>query len=129
MDCYKCIWRKDAIGSAHSVCCFPGTKTGMLDCFMRENLILSEALNIRASSHGINKGWFMWPVNFDPVWLRNCYGFTDKDNVKEYLDKFKNVVQLHKNKSDSKDNDIVEFCIHSFKMAINIIESSNLLNK
>ena len=25
--------------------------------------------------HGRNKGWFLWPLNFDPVWLVSCDGF------------------------------------------------------
>jgi len=23
--------------------------------------------------------WFIWPVNFDPVWLENCDGFEPKE--------------------------------------------------
>jgi len=34
------------------------------------------ALNIRAAEQGIRRGWFIWPVNFDPVWLESCDGFT-----------------------------------------------------
>lgn len=34
------------------------------------------ALQIRANFHGIRNGWFVWPVNFDPVWLESCEGFT-----------------------------------------------------
>lgn len=39
----------------------------------------AEALNIRAMSHGVRKGWFNWPWNFDPVWLTNCDGFESKE--------------------------------------------------
>ena len=35
----------------------------------------TRALNIRAAARGIAGGWFVWPVNFDPVWLENCDGF------------------------------------------------------
>jgi hypothetical protein len=33
--------------------------------------------------HGIRSGWFMWPLNFDPVWLKSCNGFSNnqKDNL------------------------------------------------
>jgi hypothetical protein len=24
-------------------------------------------------------GWFVWPLNFDPVWLENCDGFSDNE--------------------------------------------------
>ncbi len=33
-------------------------------------------LHIRANDHGIRNGWFVWPVNFDPVWLEHCDGFS-----------------------------------------------------
>lgn len=35
-------------------------------------------LHIRAAELGVRKGWFVWPVNFDPVWLENCDGFEAK---------------------------------------------------
>jgi len=36
-------------------------------------------LNIRGNPHGIKRGWFSWPYNFDPVWLENCDGFEEKE--------------------------------------------------
>jgi hypothetical protein len=41
-------------------------------------LLGKNPLNIKASAHGIKMGWFMHPVNFDPVWLESCDGFTPK---------------------------------------------------
>jgi len=32
-------------------------------------------LNISANRHGIEHGWCLWPLNFDPVWLETCDGF------------------------------------------------------
>ena len=79
-DCYNCIHRGHAVGSAHSRCDYPGTDTGMLSLFASENRSLAVALNIRGNFHGIRNGWFLWPVNFDPTWLENCDGFTEKTN-------------------------------------------------
>ena len=62
-DCYKCIYRGEVPGDAHSCCRNPKT---------------ARELNIRADYHGIRSGWFLWPANFDPVWLENCDGFTAK---------------------------------------------------
>jgi len=45
-------------------------------------LAISEKFNIRANSHGIKRGWFNWPWNFDPVWLENCNAFTSKEEMK-----------------------------------------------
>jgi hypothetical protein len=33
--------------------------------------------------HGICNGWFIWPINFDPVWLENCDGFESKEAKEE----------------------------------------------
>jgi hypothetical protein len=32
-------------------------------------------LGIKGNPHGLQKGWFNWPINFDPIWLENCNGF------------------------------------------------------
>lgn len=36
-------------------------------------------LGIQGNAHGIKKGWFNWPWNFDPVWLDSCSGFEPKE--------------------------------------------------
>lgn len=30
-------------------------------------------------SHGIRMGWFFWPLNYDPTWLKSCDGFEAKE--------------------------------------------------
>ena len=61
-DCYQCIHRRNLAGDAHSECAHPKPRT----------------LTIVADNHGIRMGWFLWPLNFDPVWLEACNGFTPK---------------------------------------------------
>jgi hypothetical protein len=78
-NCYKCIHRGTVPGDAHSCCKYPGNKTGMFDMFIQP-ANNAEKLNIKADPHGVRNGWFMWPVNFDPVWLLNCDGFEEKEN-------------------------------------------------
>jgi hypothetical protein len=41
---------------------------------------IMEELNIRGHPHGVVQGWFLWPFNFDPVWLESCNGFTPKED-------------------------------------------------
>jgi hypothetical protein len=48
--------------------------------FESANFLQAAKLDIRAEKHGVMSGWFMWPVNFDPIWLRSCNGFTPKDS-------------------------------------------------
>lgn len=82
-DCYKCKYRGNVPGDAHSCCTYPGNKTGMFDFFEPENRVNLVKLNIRANPHGVKNGWFFYPVNFDPVWLINCGGFTPKENAEK----------------------------------------------
>ena len=87
-ECFKCIYRRDVPGSAHSQCKHPdiGERNPMSELIsmlggvrsVPMGLLVEKGalkLNIKGSAHGIAKGWFNWPYNFDPVWLENCDGF------------------------------------------------------
>lgn len=87
--CYDCIHRRQVPGSAHSACHHPATASvltnpqaqliGLIGRRSGVTLFPSTAANelrIEGAVHGIVNGWFIWPVNFDPVWLVNCEGFT-----------------------------------------------------
>lgn len=63
-DCYECEHRGTIPGSCHSCCRHPE--------------IGRKKLNIEGNPTAIRGGWFMWPGNFDPVWLENCDGFEQK---------------------------------------------------
>ena len=65
-DCYKCVHRRTIPGNCHTRC---------------NNF----KAKVDGNEHGIGSGWFMWPLNFDPVWLESCNGFSDKkeDNLPE----------------------------------------------
>lgn len=65
-NCYDCIHRRNVPGDAHLQCNNKNAK-------------------VTASEYGICKGWFIWPLNFDPNWLVTCDGFsTDpKDKLPE----------------------------------------------
>ena len=36
-------------------------------------------LKIIGNESGIARGYFFWPYNYDPIWLKNCEGFEPKD--------------------------------------------------
>ena len=59
-NCYECIHQRTLPGDAHSQCA-------------------NRKAEVRGNPHGIKNGWFMWPYNFDPVWLESCNGFTQKE--------------------------------------------------
>lgn len=87
-NCYKCKYKGEVPGSAHSSCAHPVVPKGdafgnLMATFASVgrvmptvNLEAAAKLNIAANPHGIRKGWFNWPYNFDPVWLQRCDGFT-----------------------------------------------------
>jgi hypothetical protein len=89
-NCYNCKYRGTLAGSAHSRCEHPATKEGaesplteLMAIFAGVGrvapVIVDCGLNIKANPHGIRNGWFNWPYNFDPTWLENCDGFTEKE--------------------------------------------------
>ena len=85
-NCYKCKHRGTVYGDAHSCCKYPTNKTGFFDFFAKVNVKNAQKLNIKADRYGVEMGWFMWPVNFDPVWLENCDGFEVKKTLKEEIE-------------------------------------------
>ena len=87
-NCYECQHRGGVAGSAHSSCKHPNNKTATDDPLSQIMGIFASVgrvppvqadtgLKIKGNSHGIAKGWFNWPFNFDPVWLESCNGFTE----------------------------------------------------
>lgn len=89
-NCYECKYRGTVPGDAHSCCKHPSIQT-VKDDPMGELLATlagvgrvapinakSKTLNIKGAPRGIQRGWFNWPWNFDPIWLENCDGFEKK---------------------------------------------------
>lgn len=85
-NCYKCLYRRSIPGDAHSECVHP--RINDVDRMVTGFALLAgqrssamKRLNVTANQHGIDSGWFWWPLNFDPSWLISCDGFTEKDNA------------------------------------------------
>ena len=90
-NCYKCKWRGDLPGDAHSCCQHPalggvaddplGSILGILASVGRTPPIQAgiDKLGIKANYHGIKQGWFNFPWNFDPIWLEKCSGFESQE--------------------------------------------------
>lgn len=57
--CYDCRYRGSVPGDTHSCCKNP----------------LAFAVG---NEHGVSHGWFLHPLNFDPVWPRFCDGYEEK---------------------------------------------------
>jgi len=59
-NCYRCTHRRIVPGDAHSSC-------------------KNAKAKVSGVEYGIRNGWFMWPYNFDPVWVISCDGFSAKE--------------------------------------------------
>jgi hypothetical protein len=63
-NCYTCKHVRNVPGDEHKSC---------------ENTLAK----VTGHPHGIRMGWFYWPVNFDPTWLKSCDGFEPREAAKE----------------------------------------------
>jgi len=88
-DCYKCEYRESIPGDAHSCCNHPLVKQddnmfgALVEMLQGKNIEASKKLGIKGHSTGIKRGWFMWPANFDPIWLLECNGYSEKKEQKD----------------------------------------------
>ena len=89
-NCYDCIHRRQLAGDAHSKCVHPsieetgGEALAMLAAIGGQRIGAWKALNVSGDPHGIRNGWFFWPANFDPAWLRTCDGFTPAEESTDF---------------------------------------------
>lgn len=83
-NCYECKYRRNLPGDAHSRCAHPRVPVlhpalaifqEMTSGVKAEGVPPEQAIRVTGNPHGIRSGWFMWPANFDPVWLVSCNGF------------------------------------------------------
>jgi len=63
-NCYECSHRRTIPGDAHTRC-------------------NNHEAKVSGNAHGIRSGWFLWPLNFDPVWLESCDGFSNTEEDKK----------------------------------------------
>lgn len=87
-NCFECVYKGRVPGSEHIRCEHPAVPEvnaltevlGTLASVGRTPpfSLACEKLKIEGDAAGIRRGWFIWPMNFDPTWLRNCEGFKAK---------------------------------------------------
>ena len=74
--CYNCAYRGEVVGSVHTRCRFDWEK--------------SELIPPKGDSLGIKKGWYKFPLNYDPVWqIEKCEAHSiefNLDMVKDVYD-------------------------------------------
>jgi len=74
-NCYECIHRLPILGDAHSRCNNHGAK-------------------VTGNPTGIRRGWFIWPLNYDPTWLESCDAFSDNAEDKQPIKKLDPLMEL-----------------------------------
>lgn len=87
-NCYECRHRDGVAGSAHSSCQHPEANAARADNPLNEAMAIlasvgrvapvvaaPKKITVVGHPHGIRRGWFNWPYNFDPAWLKECSGF------------------------------------------------------
>lgn len=74
-NCYNCVHRMSIPGDAHSRC-------------------NNHSAKVTGNPHGIKSGWFMWPLNFDPVWLQSCDSFSDNPEDKKEITKVDPLLEI-----------------------------------
>jgi hypothetical protein len=83
-NCYKCEFRGTIPGSAHSKC-EPANITKIHEQYYLLTHIPVIEVNekrvpaVKFDPAGIRNGWALWPINFDPVWLRHCFFYKEKN--------------------------------------------------
>jgi len=91
-NCYECKYREQLSYDAHSSCnhpAFEGSVTPILALLATLHASRrvgpieagNGGITVKGNPHGIKNGWFMHPVNFDPVWLEECNGFEAKQST------------------------------------------------
>lgn len=79
-DCRGCIFQRELPDSGSHIECLHPKRHREVNHFTAAIAGGDAAtnsprpLNIEGDIAAIEKGWFAWPLNFDPVWIRTCDG-------------------------------------------------------
>lgn len=92
MNCRECKFSQRIPGDVHIACKHPATipiwsnpLAEMISLMGKRagNIDLTDSvidIDVEGDEHGKKNGWFNWPTNFDPIWLRKCTGFEKREN-------------------------------------------------
>lgn len=78
MNCRNCKYHQPIPGNAHISCHHPETKgySALFSLvFVSRAEVKYNELKVVGDKYGVEQGWCIWPVNFDPVWIKECSGY------------------------------------------------------
>ncbi len=78
MNCYECKHRRNLAGDCHSACAALPKEEQFKAAFVCM-MTGGYTGKIQGHLHGVQNGWFNWPMNFDPTWVEKCEYFEKKD--------------------------------------------------
>lgn len=89
IGCFTCKYMGSVTGSCHKKCNHPSIEPikpiMLLQMAQGVGSINPTRLTVNGipmqkwNKHGIEKGWVIFPMNFDPVWLQYCLMYDKKD--------------------------------------------------
>jgi len=80
-NCHSCAYKQNVPGDAHIACSFNHKKAG--------------TPVPRGNQHGINNGWYMFPVNYDPNWMVDeCLHYSEEKDPEFVIEPFESLFQL-----------------------------------
>ena len=93
--CENCIYRGEVPNSIHSSCNHPvainiisdsDSLFRMMECITGESRLgytgsLRLKLKENYEDYALGMGYFIFPINFDPLWIERCEGFTTEKPV------------------------------------------------
>ena len=91
-NCRRCLHVRSLLGSEHKSCAHPDiaavaeSPLGKILSVMGSRVPSAHGtlpLGVVGNEHAIRHGWFNWPFNFDPLWLKSCDGFEKTETTDE----------------------------------------------
>lgn len=93
MNCANCKHKGAVVpGSSHHISCtLVGDITAQLEIALlrlrgRELVFKDKTTGkqtplVVLDQHGVRNGWCDWPIQFDPIWVKECAGYTELKNL------------------------------------------------
>jgi len=80
-SCFNCAYKRTVPGDAHIACGF--------------NFKKAEKPIPAGDPHGIKNGWYSFPINYDPNWMREeCQGFAVESDPGLTIEPFESLIQM-----------------------------------
>lgn len=76
-NCYKCAFRQDVPGSAHSSCIVGCGSASPILAWVAFTKMPDKDIGVKGNPHGIANDWCNWPIDFDPTWIEECKYFRE----------------------------------------------------